>query len=147
MTTATMKVTIPGVVGIYEVPLNEETWNGFAVPAFTLAQVRQLAAEFAASPSPFPEEDDVLHVDEDGTVWVDVAHSTHEDYEPDADGRYAIGAFQWAWEFTYNECAVCGTDIQISLSGDTTAHHATDIRVIVAFTCSTPCADTYETRR
>lgn len=148
MTRATMKVTIPGVVSIYQVPLNDTTWNGFAVPAFTLAQVRQLAAEFAATPAHFPEDTDVLHVEDDNTVWIDVAHDTREDLAPDPDGRYLVGAFRWAWEFVYVQCAVCGTSLPASNTREPIAHHSTvDRHSTVAFTCSPVCAGTYEILR
>lgn len=45
-------------------------------------------------------------------------------------------------------CAVCDADIDETVNDDTTAHwSATQVAVIEAWTCSTPCAAVYEAKR
>ena len=97
---ATMRVTIAGIYSEYEVPFNDDRWNGWGIPGFTLDQVRQLAAEsdVAAATSP-PGETDTITISEDGVVSV---HSGQYDettiVPPSPDGLYFIGAADWAWE-------------------------------------------------
>ncbi|MCK9877861.1 hypothetical protein MXD59_19115 [Frankia sp. Ag45/Mut15] len=100
----TMRVTLDGTHE-YEVPHNDLSWNGFAVPGFTLTQARQLAhdidaelnAAAAAQPSHL-NESDTLTVDEHGTVTFHTSFDGSTILEPAADGLYYIGGFRWAWQ-------------------------------------------------
>ncbi|ABD11094.1 hypothetical protein ThrDRAFT_03669 [Frankia casuarinae] len=100
----TMRVTISGVYSEYEVPANDDRWNGFAVPGFTLDQVRQLAAETdALGATVDADEIDTITIGDDGIVSV---HSGHWNCTtivvPDPDGLYYVGGYEWAWEIVGN---------------------------------------------
>ncbi|WP_055752607.1 MULTISPECIES: hypothetical protein [Frankia] len=96
----TMRVTISGVYTEYEVPANDDRWNGFAVPGFTLDQVRQLAAETAALAATVPaDETDTITISDDGTVSVHSGHwGSTTVVEPAPDGLYYVGGNDWGWE-------------------------------------------------
>ncbi|CAO5187549.1 conserved hypothetical protein [Frankia sp. AiPs1] len=96
----TMHVTISDVFSEYEVPASDDSWNGFAVPGFTLEQVHQLAAETAAIAETVPaDEIEMITIGDDGTVRVHstLGHTTVVEPDPQ-DGLYYIGAYAWAWE-------------------------------------------------
>ncbi|KLL09875.1 MULTISPECIES: hypothetical protein [Protofrankia] len=96
----TMRVTISGVSSEYEVPANDDRWNGFAVPGFTLEQVRRLAAETAALAATVPaDEIDTITIGDDATVSVHSGQwGSTTVVDPAPDGLYYIGAYEWAWE-------------------------------------------------
>lgn len=70
-------------------------WNGNAVLAFREEVARKIVDAFALDPGDgdarliWRADGVVVDACEDGTVTL---------YAPDADGRYQIGAFQWAWQ-------------------------------------------------
>lgn len=146
MTAKTMKVTIPRILGIYEVPFDEGTWDGSLAPRFTLPQVRQIAEESAQSFFRVAEEVDRVHVDGD-IVSIETIYATREICDPEPDGLYSLGSYEWKWEFSTDECPSCGNTIAECTNGDITAHWTRHFTKILAFTCSTPCADAYEAWR
>ena len=91
----TMRVTISGVYSEYEVPANDDRWNGFAVPGFTLDQVRQLAAETDALGATVEgDEIEKITIGDDGIVSVhrgDRNWRKRVVWEP--DGLYYVGGY------------------------------------------------------
>ncbi|MCM3883147.1 hypothetical protein [Frankia sp. R82] len=103
----TMRVTLDSL-GEYEVPASDVSWNGFAVPGFTLDQVREIAANLDLSRLAIGSDDqETITIGEDGTVTMRITGSGEVD-DPDReetvtpdphDGLYYIGGHRWAWEF------------------------------------------------
>ncbi len=104
----TMKVTINGLYSVYDVPYNRLSWNGFAVPGFTLEQVHQLIQETsqaASDPTIDPDTMDTISIDAQGVVSVHSGmYNTTIVVEPDQDdGLFYIGAFDWTWEIAQDQ--------------------------------------------
>lgn len=96
------RFTIEGVQGPYEGYTTDETWNGWAIPYFPLAEARRIAADYAAQPPSFEgqtqgeydQDRDVIRLyDPSAGEWDEVGPVVH-------DGRalYPIGARLWTWE-------------------------------------------------
>lgn len=70
-----------------------QRWNGFvASPRFTRETVQKITdtlAEIGDDTFAFTKNGALVQIDETGSEF--------ELWEPDADGRYALGAFAWCW--------------------------------------------------
>jgi hypothetical protein len=75
--------------------LRDRRWNGWACPRFTREQAQQIA-EASPDHGAWSWEGDVL-------VCVDSSGVAEpERWEPDADGKYAVGAFAWIWDSAHH---------------------------------------------
>ena len=98
------RFTIDGLPGTYDGFTRGETWNGFAVPYFPLAEARHIAADFAAQP-PNPDGQPIGEYDADRDV-VRLRDPSSDDWDEtsrvEIDGRslYPVGAHLWTWEET-----------------------------------------------
>lgn len=106
------RVEIHDFAGPYDAEiLDGETWNGWVIPRFTREVAELLMADVnAATPSDIADERETLQWSPNGraiqmirTMWDaagddGVPETSVETIEPDADGRYAIGARAWIWE-------------------------------------------------
>ena len=93
---------IDGLAGVYEGFTRGETWNGFAVPFFLLAEARRVADDFAAQP-PTPDGQTRAQYDADRDVirLFDPSADDWDEFEPvEVDGRslYPVGARYWTWD-------------------------------------------------
>ena len=102
------RFVIDGLDGVYDGFTRGETWNGFAVPYFPLAEARRVAADYAAQPAgldgqtsaEYDQNRDVIRLydpcsdewDEYGPVGID-AGTVHG-----LRGLYSVGARYWTWE-------------------------------------------------
>ncbi|REE61478.1 hypothetical protein BX257_4057 [Streptomyces sp. 3212.3] len=121
------RVCIDSMLGPYDAKLDPtHRWNGWLSPYFTLDTVRQLAARTQE----MAEEDgfdcvDTIHVidgdtDSDGEPRAVVVHirwqylgegaeSAASIIQPNDEGLYGVGGWEWTWHFASWTCA-CGTD-------------------------------------
>lgn len=84
----------------YPARISAETWNGWAVPAFT----REVAAQIVDEMMTLDEGDRGYQTlswhTEDGVDFIHI-HDTSADVvefvAPDADGLYPLGAYSWTW--------------------------------------------------
>lgn len=94
--------TIDGLTGIYQGFTRGETWNGFAVPYFPLAEARRVADDYAAQPAgPDGQTAAVYDADLDVVRLYDPSSEAWDEYGPvDVEGRhlYPVGAQYWTWE-------------------------------------------------
>ncbi|MGC4947737.1 hypothetical protein ACLQ2N_16270 [Streptomyces sp. DT224] len=89
-------------------------WNGFVTPVFTLDTTRQIAADTQAAAEKNGHQcTDTIHVTDGGVTddgqpqalvmrisWLLLAENDAtavQIIEPDAEGMYAIGGFEWSW--------------------------------------------------
>jgi len=106
----TMRVTLDGL-GEYDVPANDQRWNGFAVPGFTMSQVREIAAALDRfNLAVGSDEIETITIGDDGIVTLHTTSTYDTDTDADAeietetiepnprDGLYYVGGFRWAWE-------------------------------------------------
>ena len=95
---------VDGLDGTYDGFTRGDTWNGFAVPYFPLAEARRIAADFAAQP-PNPDGQPIGEYDADRDV-VRLRDPSSDDWDEtsrvEIDGRslYPVGAHLWTWEET-----------------------------------------------
>jgi hypothetical protein len=82
-------------------------WNGWVCPTFRREVAEQVTAYFNQinAAGPWPEDQDYFVWVGDRIVHIHGAYIDEPDYtpvliEPDADGRYAIGAMAWTWRRT-----------------------------------------------
>lgn len=93
---------IDGLDGIYDGFSRGETWNGFAVPYFPLAEARRIASDFAAQP-PSLDGQALGEYDADRDL-VRLRDPSSDDWDEtpciEVDGRslYPVGAHLWTWE-------------------------------------------------
>jgi hypothetical protein len=78
-----------------------DRWNGWAVPRFSADTVRLMARDTQAKAAEDPEFE-AVHFDEK-TGRAEIRYPEYyeyepEVYEPDADGNYYIGGYNWTWE-------------------------------------------------
>lgn len=97
MTTTTGNVTIDGVTvfrATYDPALR---WNGWlGAPAFDRAEVERVI-EWAKDDNTFAWDGDVLVHTENDYAADDPEGYEPERIEPDAEGRYSVGGFNWCW--------------------------------------------------
>jgi hypothetical protein len=117
------RVLIPGVTGPYDTYVDlADHWNGYARPLFPLDTVRRIAADTQAEAARHGHGSvDTVHVLEGGgncaghddsadraeyavvlvICWMhldgDKREQATEVLQPNEDGRYAIGGFEWWW--------------------------------------------------
>ena len=81
-------------------------WNGFAPPMFTRDQIDLMIEQldrWHAENADSEIREGPFEVQRQGEVVVVLEEYTSEDemdvkvYEPDADGLYAVGCWEWAW--------------------------------------------------
>ena len=93
---------IDGLPGTYTGRTRGDTWNGFAVPYFDLAEARRIADDYAAQPAT---------LDGQTRAEYDPRHDVIRLFDPSADewneiravhlggaALYPVGAHTWAWE-------------------------------------------------
>ncbi|MER5697830.1 hypothetical protein ACWDBO_37040 [Streptomyces mirabilis] len=120
------KVCIDDMLGPLDAKVDPHNlWNGFVSPHFTLDAARELAAQTQRLAEECGKDADTVHVvdsgctDRDGNplvVVMRVSWTYLEDegaqqatliIEPDDEGRYAIGGWEWCWSYSHWNCA-CG---------------------------------------
>ena len=73
-------------------------WNGWECPRFTLEVAEQILADFAAT---YADPDVTWRRRDDGVLEfsrvVPPSYPEVEDWSPDQDGRYHVGAYAWVW--------------------------------------------------
>lgn len=94
-------VTIDGMIvvqGYYDPAVR---WNGWLCPSFDRAEAEQIAT-WATTEDP---EYTFFEWDGDVLIYTQLNYedSEPERYEPDANGRYPIGAFAWVWSAAEDE--------------------------------------------
>lgn len=99
---------IDGLPGIYEGFTRGETWNGFAVPYFPLAEARRIADDYAAQPADLDGQTEAEYdADRDLVRLYDPSSGEWGEYGPvtletGTDGGscvlYPIGSRFWTWE-------------------------------------------------
>ncbi|MFD0209129.1 hypothetical protein ACFVH9_08325 [Streptomyces hirsutus] len=121
------RVCIDDTLGPFDARVDPHgLWNGFVSPSFTLDTVRELAAqtqrqaeECGATSVETVHVTEVDDTDRDGNPLVVVmrvswaylreagAKAATLLVEPDEEGRYSIGGWEWAWDYASWWC-VCG---------------------------------------
>ncbi|MGJ3558918.1 hypothetical protein ACR6C2_08030 [Streptomyces sp. INA 01156] len=121
------RVCIDDTLGPFDARVDPHNlWNGFVSPSFTLNTVRELAAqtqrqaeECGATSVETVHVTEVDETDRDGNPLVVVmrvswaylkeagAQAATLIIEPDEEGRYSIGGWEWAWGYAGWWC-VCG---------------------------------------
>lgn len=120
------KVCLGGSLGPFDAMVDPtERWNGSISPRFTLDTAHELAAEIQRQAEHPDFVDDTVHVidrgrtDRDGrpmavvlrVSWLHLSEDGPDEstdvIEPDEEGRYAIGAWRWSWNFATWTC-LCG---------------------------------------
>ena len=101
------RFVIDGLPGIYDGFTRGETWNGFAVPYFPLAEARRVADDYAAQP-PGLDGQTAARYDENRDVvrLYDPSSGEWDEYGPietDDTGRgprvlYSVGGHYWTWD-------------------------------------------------
>jgi len=99
---------IDGLPGTYEGFTRGETWNGFAVPYFPLAEARRVADDYAAQPAGLDGLTEAEYkADRDLIRLYDPSSDEWDEYGPvevdDETGHgpralYPVGAQYWTWE-------------------------------------------------
>lgn len=120
------RVCIDDMLGPYDVKLDPTNlWNGWLSPRFTLDTVRQLAAGTQKMADEYGHHCvDTIHVIDGGTgddgeprvvvlhvrwMWFDAgAESAASVVQPGDDGLYAVGGWEWTWDYATWSCA-CGS--------------------------------------
>jgi hypothetical protein len=96
-------VTVTGL-GVYPAEVARVQWNGWACPRFTRQTAENIVADVAENNTkPWHDCDDRLSWDGDVIVRYEPAFADEEGYqperlEPDSNGMYGIGAFEWVWQ-------------------------------------------------
>ncbi|MER6367389.1 hypothetical protein ABT255_03240 [Streptomyces mirabilis] len=121
------KVCIDDMLGPLDAKVDPHNlWNGFVSPRFTLDAARELADQTQRLAEEYGADGvDTVHVidaggkDRDGkplafvlrVSWVYLAEEGAQQstliIEPDDEGRYAIGGWEWCWSYSHWNCA-CG---------------------------------------
>lgn len=75
-------------------------WNGWATPAFARSEAERVIAWINRTADKFGTDDQYRAHMADGVVIITQPDEPNysERYAPDADGRFAIGAFGWTWQ-------------------------------------------------
>ncbi|GGQ49941.1 hypothetical protein GCM10010250_21920 [Streptomyces althioticus] len=126
--TVDTRVCIGSSLGPFDAQVDPaDRWHGSVSPRFTLDTVRELAAELERQAEHPDFVDDTVHVidrgrtDRDGqpvavvlvVSWRYLSDEGPEHavraIEPDADGRYPVGAWEWCWSFATWQC-LCGAE-------------------------------------
>ena len=98
----TGRFVIDGLPGVYEGFTRGESWNGFSVPFFSLAEARRIAADYAEQPaSPDGQTRADYDADRDVIRLYDPTSGEWDEIVPiEADGLslYPVGARFWTWE-------------------------------------------------
>ncbi len=103
MASQEMMVTIgdgPGFPALVDL---DERWNGWLVPRFDRASATRVIEWLNQERTTAPENDrhEYAHATWVSTVIVITNHhdaDAPDRIEPDTEGRYAIGAYNWCWE-------------------------------------------------
>lgn len=75
-----------------------DRWNGWLVPGFRQQVAAEVVAWIEATQGGDPDQDQLAWADDDRTVVHHQPQYGHSDLvEPDASGRWYIGAAQWTW--------------------------------------------------
>lgn len=97
---------IDGLPGTYEGFTRGETWNGFAVPYFPLAEARRVADDYAAQPpSPDGQTRSDYDADCDLIRLFDPSCGEWDEFEAvEVEGQllYPVGARSWTWQELQN---------------------------------------------
>ncbi|MET8609778.1 hypothetical protein [Streptomyces misionensis] len=121
------KVCIDDMLGPLDAKVDPRNlWNGFLSPRFTLDAARELASQTQRLADEYDGDGvDTVHVIDCGakgrdgnplTVVLRVSWTYLEDegakqstliIEPDDEGRYSIGGWEWCWSYAHWTCA-CG---------------------------------------
>lgn len=93
---------IDGLPGTYEGFTRGETWNGFAVPYFPLAEARRIADDYASQPAGIDGQTEAEYdADRDLIRLYDPSCDEWEEIEAvEVEGQtlYPLGAQSWTWE-------------------------------------------------
>jgi len=93
---------IDGLPGTYDGFTRDETWNGFAVPYFSLEEARRVAHYYAAQlAGPDGQAQSDYDTDRNIIRLYDPSSGQWDDYSPvNVEGRmlYPIGTRDWTWE-------------------------------------------------
>lgn len=98
-----------------------QRWNGFVCPLFRREVVEEIVNYINQANSKIPPIDRET-LSWDGDVLVKTNHLYRAEqsnyqpdrYAPDEDGRYSLGAFDWAWFRTGDASAVTVTGYKLS---------------------------------
>lgn len=97
MSTVTGNVTIDGMITVRATYDPALRWNGWVgAPAFDRAEVEHIA-EWAKDDNTFTWDGEVLLHTEHHYRDEDPQGYEPERIEPDEDGRYCVGGFNWCW--------------------------------------------------
>lgn len=93
---------VDGLEGTFEGYTTGETWNGWAVPYFSLEEAQRIIADYVAQP-PSPDGQTRGEYDSDSDVvrlYDPSADEWDEIVAVDVDGRtlYPVGTRYWTWE-------------------------------------------------
>ena len=96
------RFAVDGLAGTFNGYARDETWNGFAVPYFPLAEARRVAQAYAAQPAGLDGQTEAEYdAGRDLVRLYDPSSGEWDDYRPvDVDGQalYPVGARYWTWE-------------------------------------------------
>jgi hypothetical protein len=84
---------------VFPAKIDDKRWNGFVRPRFGREAADAIAAWLnTPNSSDSVTEDYTVNFDDDVMIVNDTSMGETYRFEPDDDGRYAIGAGDWIWE-------------------------------------------------
>lgn len=93
---------IDGLDGVFDGYTRGETWNGWAVPYFPLAEARRIAGRYASQPA--TEDGQAAAAFDEARAVVRLYDPVQDEWDEvspvDIDGHtlYSVGAHLWTWE-------------------------------------------------
>lgn len=99
---ALVTINIDGHDPLFPALISDHRWNGWAIPYFR-RQVAEVVVAWINKHSRTSPESARAYWDRDTVVYLIPAHASSGGYtpqrvDPDENGRYCIGGWEWTWE-------------------------------------------------